>query len=417
MSITVLNYHDQALVEAVSAKAAARAKAAEEAKAAKAAGDNDFSAILDETSQSHATTQNTASSANCPDNLNMVFEEAASVYGVSANLLKAIAKAESNFQSNAVSHAGAVGIMQLMPGTAASLGVSNSYDPRENIMGGAKLISQLLSKYNGNVSLALAAYNAGSGNVDKYGGIPPFTETQNYVKKVLSYLDGSVTVPSGNTVAPDSSTAIRDKANDVLSMLLSSEDISISKGSLELMAALLKLSHAGTPSSGTEQSASADTYNRNSGNSSSDSGFASASGVSSGSGTVSNPDISSDTGTDSGSENVDAFIGSDESGSGSGSPDNSAPTNPSVSDSVVDTQTPGLGNANTVTGGDGIVSGSLDIEGSINSSSPDSGTQAQTPGSDSVNDLESAGVAAPVSGFTDKLTSDEPAESDFGTDK
>ena len=115
------------------------------------------------------------------------FDEAASTYPGDAKLLKSIAKAESNFRSDAVSSAGAVGIMQLMPQTAAGLGVSNSYNAYENIMGGAKYISQLLEKYNGNLSLALAAYNAGSANVDKYGGIPPFEETQNYVAKVLGY--------------------------------------------------------------------------------------------------------------------------------------------------------------------------------------------------------------------------------------
>ena len=78
-----------------------------------------------------------------------------------------------------------MGVMQLMPKTAEGLGVTDSYDPRQNILGGAKLISQLLDKYDGDKSLALAAYNAGSGNVSKYGGIPPFKETQNYVKKVL----------------------------------------------------------------------------------------------------------------------------------------------------------------------------------------------------------------------------------------
>lgn len=123
----------------------------------------------------------------CSEELNSFFDEAASTYQVDAKLLKSIAKAESNFRSDAVSSAGAVGIMQLMPQTAAGLGVSNSYNAYENIMGGAKYISQLLEKYNGNLSLALAAYNAGSANVDKYGGIPPFEETQNYVAKVLGY--------------------------------------------------------------------------------------------------------------------------------------------------------------------------------------------------------------------------------------
>lgn len=123
----------------------------------------------------------------CPDSLTSYFEEAADTYGVDVNLLKSIAKTESNFQADATSKAGAMGIMQLMPSTASSLGVTNAYDARENILGCAKYISQLLSQYGGDTSLALAAYNAGSGNVAKYGGIPPFTETQNYVTKVLGY--------------------------------------------------------------------------------------------------------------------------------------------------------------------------------------------------------------------------------------
>ena len=116
-----------------------------------------------------------------------IFREASQRYGVDLNLLKAIGKAESGFNPQAVSSAGAQGVMQLMPATARSLGVEDSLDARSNIMGGAKYIAGLLERYQGNTVLALSAYNAGSGNVEKYGGVPPFKETQNYIKKVLSY--------------------------------------------------------------------------------------------------------------------------------------------------------------------------------------------------------------------------------------
>ena len=129
--------------------------------------------------------------------LDNIFDTAADKYGVDVNLLKAVAKAESGFRPDAVSSCGAEGIMQLMPSTAASLGVSNSFDPAQNIDGGAKYLSGLLNKY-GSAKLALAAYNAGSGNVDKYGGVPPFKETQNYVNRVLSYAGQDMTAGSAD---------------------------------------------------------------------------------------------------------------------------------------------------------------------------------------------------------------------------
>ena len=120
--------------------------------------------------------------------LDVIFEAASVAYGVPANLLKAVAKAESGFRVDATSPKGAMGVMQLMPGTAKGLGVSDAYDPEQNIMGGAKYLSQMLSKFNGNIEYALAGYNAGPGAVEKYNGIPPYNETQNYVRTVMGYL-------------------------------------------------------------------------------------------------------------------------------------------------------------------------------------------------------------------------------------
>lgn len=117
-------------------------------------------------------------------NIENIIQRAADTYNLPSKLIKAIIRHESNFNAHAISHAGAAGLMQLMPSTARGLGVTDIMDPEQNIMGGAKYLRNMLDKYKGNVKLALAAYNAGPGNVDKFGGVPPFKETQNYVRKV-----------------------------------------------------------------------------------------------------------------------------------------------------------------------------------------------------------------------------------------
>lgn len=121
-----------------------------------------------------------------PTQFDPLINEASEKWGVDACLIKAVIQQESNFDPNALSHCGAQGLMQLMPETARSLGVSDTRDARDNVMAGTRYLKGLLDRFNGNTRLALAAYNAGAGNVQKYGGVPPFAETQNYVSRIMA---------------------------------------------------------------------------------------------------------------------------------------------------------------------------------------------------------------------------------------
>lgn len=113
-------------------------------------------------------------------------EEAAQLYQLPRAFIRAVVTVESNFYPDAVSSTGAVGLMQLMPGTAASMGVLDSFNPRQNVLGGTRFLRVLANHFNGDLVLTVAAYNAGEGAVQKYRGVPPYAETRRYVRKVLS---------------------------------------------------------------------------------------------------------------------------------------------------------------------------------------------------------------------------------------
>lgn len=122
-----------------------------------------------------------------PKEFDSIINSCALEYGVDKSLVKAVIFAESGYNPNAVSPKGAAGLMQLMPQTARDLKVTNSFDPAENIRGGVRYLKFLLNTFKGDVGMALAAYNAGLAKVARYGGIPPYAETRNYVAKVMGY--------------------------------------------------------------------------------------------------------------------------------------------------------------------------------------------------------------------------------------
>ena len=131
--------------------------------------------------------------------LEPIIQEAAALHGVDADLVKAVIQTESRFNPRAQSGVGAQGLMQLMPRTAKAVGIEDPFDPRQNIFGGVKYLSQMMQRYDGNTALALAAYNAGPGNVRRHRGVPPFRETRGYVTKIAKLLadsDAAFAVPA-----------------------------------------------------------------------------------------------------------------------------------------------------------------------------------------------------------------------------
>ena len=152
--------------------------------------DKDFQSILD------ASISGSYGEDVSKEEINGLIEKYSDKNGLDPDFVRAVVKQESGFNERATSRCGAAGLMQLMPGTAKGLGVVNPYDAEDNVRGGTKMLANLMKTYGGKKDLVLAAYNAGGGAVKKYGGIPPYGETQRYVKNVLSmynrYKGGSV---------------------------------------------------------------------------------------------------------------------------------------------------------------------------------------------------------------------------------
>jgi soluble lytic murein transglycosylase-like protein len=151
-------------------------------------------------------------SASTPVDIDSAIEQAAARHNVDPNLVRAVVKVESNFNPNAVSRKGAMGLMQLMPATARQLNVKNPFDPEQNVDAGVRHLKQLLESYGGDVKLTLAAYNAGAGAVARNSGVPHYAETQNYVRRITNLYYGGSGLSSafGSGVAHDPVTVQRD---------------------------------------------------------------------------------------------------------------------------------------------------------------------------------------------------------------
>jgi soluble lytic murein transglycosylase-like protein len=143
-----------------------------------------------------------ARSASSPEDIDAAIAQAAARHNVDPNLVRAVVKVESNFNPNAVSRKGAMGLMQLMPSTARQLNVKNPFDPEQNVDAGVRHLKQLLESYGGDISLTLAAYNAGAGAVARNAGVPHYAETQNYVRRITHLYNGGVDLSPGASRAP-----------------------------------------------------------------------------------------------------------------------------------------------------------------------------------------------------------------------
>jgi len=173
-------------------------------------------------------TERPATAVVFPKDYSQYIHKAASKYDLEPDLIRAVIKTESNGNHRAVSRKGAKGLMQLMPSTATDMNVSNPFDPEANIEGGTRYLKYLLERFNGNMTLALAAYNSGPGTVEKYGNVPPIDETRQYVKRIYNLYNGKKSY-----VFSDVSSTPREKIAPIYKVLLEDGTILFTNATLE----------------------------------------------------------------------------------------------------------------------------------------------------------------------------------------